>query len=94
MAANTTASSNDVQKTIDAVGANDLGVLKAALENLSTNVFMADNDRKLVFLNKKAKKTLQSVAQEIRKAFIITRLRVAHEEHAATVETQTAPAAL
>ena len=69
MVANTTASSKDVQKTIDAVGANDLGAMKAALENLSTNVFMADNDRKLVFMNKQAKKTLQAVAHEIRKAF-------------------------
>jgi len=42
---------------------------KNALDNLGTNVFIADPDRKLVFLNKKAKKTLQSVATEIRKAF-------------------------
>ncbi|MFO0973307.1 MAG: methyl-accepting chemotaxis protein [Phycisphaerae bacterium] len=49
------------------VGAFD--VLKSALDNMGTNVFMADADRKLVYINRKARDTLRSVAADVRKAF-------------------------
>ncbi len=36
---------------------------------MGTNVFTADADRNLVFINKNAKETLKAVAGEIRKSF-------------------------
>ncbi len=41
----------------------------ASLENLRTNVFVADENRTLVYANKKAQETLKTVADEVRKAF-------------------------
>ena len=40
-----------------------------ALTGLRTNVFMADADRKLVFINDKAKATLEAVADQVRESF-------------------------
>ena len=51
------------------VGPQILNELQNALDNLGTNVFMADADRKLVFANKKAQETLQTVAGEIKRIF-------------------------
>lgn len=54
----------------DAVGiAPGLDMLRAALDNLGTNVLMADADRKLVYANTKAVTTLQTIAGEVREAF-------------------------
>jgi methyl-accepting chemotaxis protein len=50
-------------------GQDGLGKLRNAMENMQTNVFMADADRKLWFINKNAEQTLQAVAGEIRRIF-------------------------
>ncbi|MGB0714634.1 MAG: methyl-accepting chemotaxis protein [Phycisphaerae bacterium] len=47
----------------------DLQSLKNALENMGTNVFMADANRKLIYINKQGRETLQSVSHIIRKVF-------------------------
>ena len=43
--------------------------LGSALEHLQTNIFIADADRKLVFVNSKARETLRAVAAEVRDTF-------------------------
>ncbi len=49
--------------------AEDLTSLYATLDNLSTNVFFADAERNLTFANKRAIATLQTVGEQIQKAF-------------------------
>ncbi len=46
-----------------------LGKLQGALDNLHTNVFIADASLRLVYMNRRARATLQAVAGEVRKAF-------------------------
>jgi len=53
----------------EANGPVGMDAFETALENLGTNVFMADADRKLVFINKKARATLQAVADTVRESF-------------------------
>ncbi|MFQ5502819.1 MAG: methyl-accepting chemotaxis protein [Phycisphaerae bacterium] len=65
---NSNDSVQDVISTWDG-GPDGLARYQNALDNLSTNVFIADADRKLVYINKKAKQTLRAVASEIRKVF-------------------------
>ena len=43
--------------------------LKAALDNLETNVFVADEELRLIYANRKALKSLRGIESEIRTAF-------------------------
>ena len=53
--------------TLDPMGTFE--ALKGCLDNVETNVFVADNDLRLVFANKRAHRTLSKVGPEIRKIF-------------------------
>ncbi len=48
---------------------NQLAAMQSALENLGTNVFMADRDLNLIYINKKANVTLKAIENDIREAF-------------------------
>jgi len=72
MSINTETNSNEsLQGVVSGQGAtpDQLAKYQNALDNLGTNVFIADADRKLIYINKKAKQTLRVVASEIRKIF-------------------------
>jgi len=43
--------------------------LRSALDNMGTNIFLADRNLKLVFINEKAKETLKSIEHVIREEF-------------------------
>lgn len=47
----------------------DLQSLQTALENMGTNVFIADANRTLIYINKKGRETLQQVSHIIQKVF-------------------------
>ncbi len=49
-----------------------LGMSKAALDALQTNVFIGDLDFKLIYANDKAVKTLRSIENEIKQVFNVT----------------------
>jgi methyl-accepting chemotaxis protein len=66
MSRNTTKSTKDRRSP----GIMDsIETMKSALNQLGTNVFIADTDRTLIYMNEKARETLRSVASEVRKAF-------------------------
>ncbi len=46
-----------------------LDALKSSLDNLGTNVFLADRDLNLIYINKRGMNTLRSIEQTIREAF-------------------------
>ncbi len=64
-----TSKRTDDEDTVAGSESAELAKLRNTLDNLGTNVFMADADRNLIFINKKAKQTLQAVAGEVRKIF-------------------------
>jgi methyl-accepting chemotaxis protein len=47
----------------------DNSVLNAALDSVQTNIFIADRDFKLVYMNPVAEKTLKSIEMEILRVF-------------------------
>jgi methyl-accepting chemotaxis protein len=47
----------------------DAASVRAALDHLQTNVFVAGPDRRLIYANRKAQETLRAVAPEVRRAF-------------------------
>jgi len=46
-----------------------LNTLKACLDNIQMNVFVADKDLNLIYMNDIAKKTITSIEPELRKEF-------------------------
>ncbi len=69
MATPTKQSTDQNERGLSAGGKSELAKLRSSLDQLGTNVFMADADRNLVFINKQAKETLKAVAGEIRRIF-------------------------
>src|SRR5262245_26628148 len=49
-----------------------LAFLRAGLESVQTNIFVADTDFTIIFANERALKTLEGIEDEIRKAFNVT----------------------
>jgi methyl-accepting chemotaxis protein len=47
----------------------DSSILNAALDSVQTNIFIADRDFKLVYMNPLAEKTLKSIEMEILRVF-------------------------
>src|SRR5262245_65693749 len=49
-----------------------LAFVRAGLESVQTNIFVADRDFTIIFANERALKTLEGIEDEIRRAFNVT----------------------
>ena len=63
------ATTTDVERPVTASLTERLDAMKGALDGLGTNVFIADRDLRLVYMNKRAAATMKSIADVVDKLF-------------------------
>ena len=62
----------EAQESVSVASDTVLGMSKAALDALQTNVFIGDRNFNLIYMNKKAEETLRKIEPEVKKVFNIT----------------------